>query len=220
MSWSGTDNTGGSGVASFSIFVSDDSGAFTPLLSNTSKTTTIFTGQIGHTYGFYSIATDFAGNQQPVPAAAQATTFIVAATPTSLVFGVQPINSGAGQSLSPAVTVQVVDQFGSLVAGDTQLVTRCYCNANPGGSTLGGTLTVQAAGGIAVFNGVSLNKEGTGYTLTAIGNNLNSATSNPFAITASTANHLAFLRQPSNTTAHQPDQPGGNRESGGSSLAT
>ena len=47
----------------------------------------LFTGQPGHTYGFYSVATDNAGNVQPTPTSAQATTQIVSVavdTTTSL----------------------------------------------------------------------------------------------------------------------------------------
>ena len=36
----------------------------------------------GHTYGFYSVATDYAGNVQATPATAQATTILSTATPT------------------------------------------------------------------------------------------------------------------------------------------
>ena len=43
-----------------------------------------FTGQAGHTYGFYSVATDNAGNVQPTPTAAQATTQVVTQQPTIL----------------------------------------------------------------------------------------------------------------------------------------
>ena len=106
VTWSGADNAGGSGLASFSIYVSDDGGAFTPLLTNTTQTTTTFTGQDGHTYGFYSIATDKAGNQQPIPTSAQATTTvqIQAATTTGLTSD-HPTGSTYGQPLTFTATV-------------------------------------------------------------------------------------------------------------------
>jgi hypothetical protein len=47
--------------------------AFTPFLTATTQTSATFTGQFGHTYGFYSVATDNVGNRQPTPTAAQAT---------------------------------------------------------------------------------------------------------------------------------------------------
>ena len=37
--------------------------------------------------------------------------------------------------------------------------------SNPGGATLGGTLTVQAYHGVAVFDGLTLDQTGSGYTL-------------------------------------------------------
>src|SRR2546430_13042515 len=40
-------------------------------------------------------------------------------------------------------------------------------SSNPGGATLGGTTPVTAVSGVATFFDLSLNKTGTGYTLTA-----------------------------------------------------
>ena len=78
LHWSGQDDTGGSGIANYSIFVSDNGGAFTPFLTNTTSTSATFAGTIGHTYGFYSVATDNVGNVQPTPSSAQTTTTIAA----------------------------------------------------------------------------------------------------------------------------------------------
>jgi hypothetical protein len=80
VSWSGDDGPGGPGIAGFDVYVSDDGGAFLPLVQGATATSTVFTGQAGHTYGFYSVATDNAGNRQQTPAAAQAT-ILVQATP-------------------------------------------------------------------------------------------------------------------------------------------
>ncbi|MGA2499262.1 MAG: dockerin type I domain-containing protein, partial [Tepidisphaeraceae bacterium] len=66
VNWSGVDDTGGSGVASYDILVSDNGGAFTPWLTDQPATTTsaTFPGQQGHTYAFYSVATDNVGNSE------------------------------------------------------------------------------------------------------------------------------------------------------------
>ena len=78
LSWSGTDSTGGGGIVSYNIYDSTDGGPFTALLTNTTATTTTFTGAFGHSYGFFSVATDKAGFTQPLPTAAQASTSLQA----------------------------------------------------------------------------------------------------------------------------------------------
>jgi hypothetical protein len=79
VSWSGSDDTAGpagSGIAIFDVFVSDNGGPFTPFLEQTAATSATFTGEFGHTYGFFSVATDNVGLRQPTPAAAQTMTTI------------------------------------------------------------------------------------------------------------------------------------------------
>jgi hypothetical protein len=78
VQWSGTDV--GSGIRDYTIFVSDNGGAFTPFLSNTPATSATFSGQRGHSYGFYSIARDLVGNLENPKNAAEATTEVVADT--------------------------------------------------------------------------------------------------------------------------------------------
>src|SRR5205823_2496919 len=58
VSWSGSADPSGPGIASFDVYVSDNGGAFAPLLQQTTQTSTTFTGTDGHAYGFYSVATD------------------------------------------------------------------------------------------------------------------------------------------------------------------
>ncbi len=83
VSWSGQDDAAGSGIAFYDIYVSVDGGPFTPLLTGTTQTATTFTGQVGHRYGFYSVATDNLGHRQPTPTAAQAAISLVAPPPLS-----------------------------------------------------------------------------------------------------------------------------------------
>jgi uncharacterized repeat protein (TIGR03803 family) len=73
--WSGSDGTG-PGIASYDIYVSDNGGPWQLWQSQTSQLSANFTGQPGHSYGFYSVATDQTGNVQATPSAAQATTSI------------------------------------------------------------------------------------------------------------------------------------------------
>ncbi len=83
VSATGSDPTGSngstpSGIASFAIYTSTDNSAFTLWTTVTpSSPSAIFTGQADHTYGFYSVATDNAGNVQATPVTAQATVEIL-----------------------------------------------------------------------------------------------------------------------------------------------
>ena len=96
VSASGTDPNGSngstpSGIAKFILYVSEDGGAFTPFATVTpANPSAFFTGQPGHTYGFYSIATDNAGNVQPTPAAAQQTVQILSPLSVSSITPVSP----------------------------------------------------------------------------------------------------------------------------------
>ena len=62
VSWSGQDDPNGPGIASYTIYVSEDGGSPTPWLTDTTLTNALFTAQLGHTYAFSSTATDNAGN--------------------------------------------------------------------------------------------------------------------------------------------------------------
>ena len=84
VSWTGWPGPGADSIASYSVFVSKDGGSFTPFVSHTSQTSATFSGQAGHNYAFYSVATDNLGNVEPTPSAAEATTTI-AGPPTSTV---------------------------------------------------------------------------------------------------------------------------------------
>ncbi len=75
---SGANGSTPSGVASYAIFESKDNGAFTLFATVTpASPSASFTGQAGNTYGFYSVATDNAGNVQATPAAAQTTVSVL-----------------------------------------------------------------------------------------------------------------------------------------------
>ncbi len=83
-----------------------------------------------------------------------------------LAYVVQPTTATAGATISPAPQVEILDVNGNRVTGSTAAVTLAL-GANPGGSTLGGTATVNAVAGLATFSTLSLNRTGTGYTLAA-----------------------------------------------------
>jgi hypothetical protein len=67
VSWSGSGDSQGSAVRSYTIYVSDNGGPFTVWLENTTLTSATYDGEDNHTYSFYSVATDNAGNRQATP---------------------------------------------------------------------------------------------------------------------------------------------------------
>jgi hypothetical protein len=74
VSWSGSDV--GSGIASYTIYVSDNGGAYTVWQSAVTTTSAKYSGQAGHSYAFYSIATDGAGNVEGVKHSSDASTTV------------------------------------------------------------------------------------------------------------------------------------------------
>ena len=98
------------------------------------------------------------------------------------------------------MTIKVEDGFGDVVTSYNGSVTIALAN-NPGGGTLGGTLTVAAVNGVATFSGLTLNNLGTGYTLKVTASGLSSAST--AAITV--ANPPQIQRR--NRGVHAEDQP-------------
>jgi hypothetical protein len=77
VSWTGDDEAGaGSGVGRYDVYVSDDGGPFELWLDATEKTSDVFDGDVGHTYAFYSVATDNVGHREAAPAAADTQTLV------------------------------------------------------------------------------------------------------------------------------------------------
>src|SRR3989441_48625 len=140
----------------------------------------------------------------PLPQATSSPFNITAAPPppaTHLGFGVQPSTTQVGVAITPAVTVAALDASGNTVTSFTGAISIAIDN-NPAGGTLTGNAPVNAVNGVATFANLTIDKAGTGYTLTATSGTLTQATSNPFNITAAPpppATHLAFGVQPSTT---------------------
>ena len=71
LSWSGTDS--GSGIAGYSVYVSENDGEFYLWLYNVTETTGEFTGKKDSVYRFYVQATDHVGNQEDLKQQAELT---------------------------------------------------------------------------------------------------------------------------------------------------
>ncbi|MAE60216.1 MAG: hypothetical protein CMJ49_02550 [Planctomycetaceae bacterium] len=76
VQWTGSDDTGGSGVAHYTIYVSTNGAPFELWLDKTTLTESIFDGKVENDYAFYSVAEDNAGNTEDIPATADASTSV------------------------------------------------------------------------------------------------------------------------------------------------
>ncbi len=83
-------------------------------------------------------------------------------TATQIMFLQQPTNTVAGVAIAPAVTVEVLDQFGNVMNTDHSKVTLTVASG-PGTMK---KVSASAKNGIATFNKLSLTTSGA-YTLTA-----------------------------------------------------
>ena len=115
---------------------------------------------------------------------------VQAAGANKLAFAQQPTTTTAGTAISPAVTVQVQDQFGNAVA-DSGATVNMTVSTGPGPFT--GTSTTSAAtngSGLATFNNLVLNTAGNTYSLQAASAGLGSGTSATFTVNAASATTL------------------------------
>lgn len=107
VSWTATDDADGSGVQSFDIWVSDNDGPYAPFVSGTIEASAAFTGLPGHTYKFYSIARDNAGNVEAPPAQPDAVTTVTGTSVTNPVPQISEISPGSAAPGGPAFTLTV-----------------------------------------------------------------------------------------------------------------
>jgi len=180
--WSGMDDAGGSGIGSYTIYVSDNGGPFTPWLTNTTLTSAIYAGQDNHSYGFLSVATDNVGNQEATPTTAQATTTVLQTT-VSLVIG-SPTITSAGSGF--VFTVQAEDASNNPTVGFSGTVS--FATTDPQGSV---PAPVMVTNGFGYFLATLKTVTGSPWTITATSGSL-SATSAPITVRPGPAVKLAF----------------------------
>ena len=99
----------------------------------------------------------------------------------------------AGSSFGLQAAIE--DIYGNVVTSATGTVSVALAN-NPGGATLGGSLTVTASQGLATFSGLTLTTAATGYTLAASSSGLSGATSSAITVTPAAATQLVISQQP------------------------
>jgi hypothetical protein len=162
VSWAGSDV--GAGVQDFTVYASDNGGPFTPWQTNTAATSATFTGTVGHSYRFYSIARDLVGNVETSKSTADATTtvttpptiqctgcyFLVGGVRATLAFNVSVVGSGSTFTYNYRTSTQTV-QFVSTTTSQI--------------SVSGNTATFSGQGklnGSAGYNFVVTAKDGGG----------------------------------------------------------
>jgi hypothetical protein len=162
-------------------FTSSDAQAVLP--ASTSFTST----DAGHKV--FSVTLKTAGADQTVSVKDGASAFLAATahvqvdpnTPAKLAFVDQPTGAKVRAKLAQ-VSVRITDVYGNLVNTGTPDVTVALAGGNPS-AVLSGKQTVTPAGGLATFTDLSVDQQGTGFRLDAMGGTLNGASSNTFTIT-------------------------------------
>jgi len=95
----------------------------------------------------------------------------------------QPSTATAGDIITPAIQVQVLDSLGipdSAFAGSISVT----LSINPVGGNLSGGLSIVPSNGIALFGDLVIDRSGAGYVLRASAPGATSASSSSFTILA------------------------------------
>jgi VCBS repeat-containing protein len=148
VAWGATDP---SGVQNYDVFVSVNGGAFTQWLSNVTTTTAVYTGTIGQTYSFYSLATDNAGNEQAAATAPTTTTQLI--NPVTLAVAPTSVNEDGttnlvytftriGSTLNPLTVSYTVGGSATLAIDYTQTGANSFSSSS-------GTVTFAAGSSTA-----------------------------------------------------------------------
>ncbi|HYH99699.1 S8 family serine peptidase [Hyalangium sp.] len=114
--------------------------------------------------------------------------------PAKLAIVTQPSNTQAGASITPAVSVIILDEFDNT----TDAAAEVSVSLNDGGmAQLSGTTTVEAVNGVASFGDLWIDKVGTGYSLEVTSDFLDNVTTDTFDITPAAPHRVIITRQPS-----------------------
>jgi hypothetical protein len=102
-------------------------------------------------------------------------------TPTHMKFLSLPSGAIAGDPIDPAVSVELLDQYGNVATNDNTDQVALTLGSNSTGATLTGGSAVTVSGGIAAFPNLSVDQAGT-YTLVASSSGLNNFISRSFTV--------------------------------------
>jgi Ca2+-binding RTX toxin-like protein len=119
VNWTGSDT--GSGLASYDIFVSSDGGSFVLWKDNIIDTSAVYNGQLGHTYAFYSVATDNLGQTEATPIQADASTSTATILPGTLAFSTAEYSINEDGTPILAVTINRINGSDGIVSATVNL---------------------------------------------------------------------------------------------------
>jgi hypothetical protein len=226
VAWSGTDNVGGSGIATYDIFASDNGAPAALWLNHTGAASAAYSGQSFHTYAFYSVAYDVAGNAENAPAVADATTVVAAVDGTSgddaFLVRLDPTAAtmfqlfrSATATGAPAYTLPMAqlpiltlngldgnDEFiVDFTAGSPIPSGGLNVDAGAGANTINFTNTGAPGRASAASVSGSLNIIGGAVNVASDANGLSLTVSNSATVTFATSQHLASLTVADNAKA-------------------
>ncbi|AKJ06738.1 Hypothetical protein AA314_08364 [Archangium gephyra] len=132
--------------------------------------------------------------------AATAPSIVVNPGPAAkLVFRDQPTDGKVRKALA-AVTVAVTDAFDNVLDVDAPDITLGLAGGNPAAVLGGGPLTVKPVKGLATFSGLTVDQQGSGFRLEAVGGPLDGASSNPFTLVDDVAPAAVALSETGKTS--------------------
>ena len=155
---------------------------FTPSLTFTPSSTFTPTQTLTPTATLTNTTAPTATSSQTFTPVPTSTATATAGPAVKLGFVVQPSNVVAGVAISPSIQVAIQDASGRTVTYATNTITLAIGTNPPGNGTLSGSLAVGPVAGVASFSTVSIDKVGTGYTLTASAASLTGVTSATFNV--------------------------------------
>ncbi|HVO88983.1 MAG TPA: hypothetical protein VMV45_10605 [Casimicrobiaceae bacterium] len=108
VQWTGSD--AGSGTSSYAILVSDNGAPFQVWLDSTPTSSAMYGGQPGHTYRFFSVGIDQAGNVEALKSVADASTTVasVSSCASNVTSSLQVTRSGFSYNLATGRFIQTV----------------------------------------------------------------------------------------------------------------
>ncbi|MGN6368023.1 MAG: hypothetical protein ACTHN5_07165 [Phycisphaerae bacterium] len=147
---------------------------------------TIHNAQLTPSTGYFTL-----GATLPGYVTSYSAPIIVSGPPVKLVVGRQPAAVvAAGPTLTPVV-VRILDNFGRTAASNSPVTVFLI---GPSGAVLGGTRTVHANNGVALFSNLSISRPGT-YTLRFTAGKLQPVNSIRIVVTSSNAQLAAAAKK-------------------------